>query len=385
MHKRMEMVNMEKEIINLGKLPLVNNLFNSKEESLNAKRFDLRIIQKENYLMKLDTEISSRDMFETYLYRSSINKPYVEHCKKMWNYAKKFNPKKIADIGGNDGALLNAFKEASREKLDLTNIDASSSFKLDNESNGIKYIQDYWGDLIFKEKFDLITSTNVFQHNPHYEKFLQGIRNNLKGIWILEFPYFLETVKTNQFDQIYHEHVYYWLLTPLYTIFKKYGLKIIDVSLEDIHGGSMRIISSNREGDQENLEKINKFIEEEKNFNFSNWGKKIEKKLQQDNLFINNLPGSVAAFGAAAKGCVYLNCIGKNKIQYIIDDTPGKQNLFSPGTGLKIVDRNFIKNNQPDNIIILAHNFKNYIADSLKNDGYNGKIYTMLPEIQEII
>jgi hypothetical protein len=375
---------MKKEIVNLGKVPLVNNLFKTKEESLNAKKFGLRVLEEENLLMKLDIEIPSEEMFEQYLYRSAINKPYIEHCKKMWNYVSKFEPKNIADIGGNDGSLLKAFKESCDYSLSLTNVDASSSFKDENELEGIKYIQKYWGDFSFEKKFDLITSTNVFQHNPDYRKFLKGIKENLDGIWVLEFPYFLETVKTDQFDQIYHEHVFYWLLKPLHNLFKEYGLKIIDVSLQDIHGGSMRIVSSNKPEHKENLEKINFFIKQEEEFNFSNWGDKINLKIKNDKIFLENLEGSTAAFGAAAKGCIYLNCVKNGNIKYIIDDTPQKQNLFSPGTGLEIVSREILKTDPPDNILVLAHNFKKYIASSLREYGYKGKILTMLPTIEEI-
>jgi 2-polyprenyl-3-methyl-5-hydroxy-6-metoxy-1,4-benzoquinol methylase len=375
---------MKKEIINLGNLPLVNNLFKSQSDSINTKKYGLKVIQEDNLLMKLDIEIPSKDMFETYLYRSSINKPYAYHCIKMWSYINNFSPKRIADIGGNDGTLLSAFKQMSNNQLDLVNIDASSSFKDDNENKGITYIQEYWGDLIFDNKFDVITSTNVFQHNPDYKKFLNGIRNNLNGIWILEFPYFLDTVKTNQFDQIYHEHVFYWLLTPLYPLLKEYGLKIIDLSIQDIHGGSMRIVSSNRPEHKENTDQINFFLEEESKFNFDGWGDKISKKLNSDRIFLDNLKGSTAAFGAAAKGCIYLNCVKSSTIKYIIDDTPDKQNMFSPGTGLEILDRSILKIDPPDNIIILAHNFKQYIAQSLRSNGYTGKIFVMLPEIEEL-
>lgn len=374
---------MSKEIINLGDIPLVNNLFLTKEEALSAKKYELKIVEKDNLLMKLSMEISPDELFSNYLYRSSVNKPYIDHCCKMWDYVKSFSPKRIADIGGNDGALLKAFKSKCHEKLELFNIDASTSFIDDNKLAGINYINDYWGSIKFEEKFDLITSTNVFQHNVNYDKFLKGVSDNLDGIWILEFPYFLETVKTNQFDQIYHEHIYYWLLTPLYNLFKKYNLKIIDLSMQEMHGGSLRIVSSNKKDHNENTDMINIFLKKEKEFDFGRWGEIIAKKIQKDRDFIKSLSGEIAVFGAAAKGCVYLNCLNiSSKLTYIIDDTKQKQNLYSPGTGLKILDRTVILNNPPDYLIILAHNFKDYIIDSLRKDGYKNKIITMIPEIK---
>jgi len=371
-----------KEIIDLSNIPLVNNLFDSRELSLNAKKFPLRIVEDDHLIMKLDTEIDSDEMFGNYLYRSSINLPYIEHCKKMWEEIKIYNPKTIIDIGGNDGALLKAFQSVSNTNLNLINFDASKSFIKENENFGIKYYNNYWGDLILENKADIIVSTNVFQHNPNYRRFLNGIKNNLQGRWILEFPYFLETVKTFQFDQIYHEHVYYWLVTPLIKLFREYGLKIINISEQNIHGGSLRIISSNLKEDIENIDIIEKYINMEKNFNFSNWANQIKEKINSDIKFIKNLSGNIVVFGAAAKGCVYLNCLNINyKFKYIIDDTKEKQNKFSPGTGLKILDRSIIKKDNIDYILILAHNFKDYIAKSLREDGFKGKILVMLPEI----
>lgn len=374
-----------KKIIDLGNIPLVNNLFNTAEESVNAKRFPLRIMQEDNLIMKLDTEIDSDEMFSNYLYRSSVNLPYVEHCKKMWRSIEKYKPKNIVDIGGNDGALLKAFQQTAGYNLNLTNVDASSSFIKENEKFGIKYYNKYWGDFLLENKADLIVSTNVFQHNPNYRRFLDGISKNLDGRWILEFPYFLETVKTNQFDQIYHEHVYYWLVTPLVKLFKEYGLKIIDISEQSIHGGSLRIVSSNRQEDKENQDVINNYLRLESEFDFDKWTIDIKNKIKSDKEFLNTLKGSIAVFGAAAKGCVYLNCLEiQDKISYMIDDTLEKQSKYSPGSKLKIMNREFLIKNQPDYLIILAHNFKDYIAQSLRKDGFKGQILVMLPTIQII-
>jgi hypothetical protein len=371
-----------KEIINIGNVPLVNNLFKTKKEALNCEKFELKIVEKKDLKMQLDLEINPDKLFSNYLYRSSINIPYIKHCEKMWDVLKKYNPKTIVDIGGNDGALLKAFKAKSKKPLNLINFDASTSFKTENEKLGIKYINAYWGSIKLEEKADIIVSTNVFQHNTNYIKFIKGIKKNLNGHWVLEFPYFLTTVKTNQFDQIYHEHIYYWLVTPLINVFRKYGLKIQSITEHNMHGGSLRIISSNLENDNENTKIINKYLKKEQEFSFKKWGEQIKLKIAEDSKYIASLKGTVAVFGAAAKGCVYLNCLNqKNKISYIVDDTKEKQNNFSPGTGLKIVNREFLYKDNPDNLIILAHNFKEYIIKSLRDDGFKNKIIVMIPDI----
>jgi len=122
-----------KEIINLGNIPLVNNLFDSEKESVSAKRYPLRVMDYGNLLMKLDTEVDSNEMFSRYLYHSGVSKPFVNHCKAMARDIKVFTPRTIVDIGGNDGTLLSAFKNEFHTELECTNVDASSSFKELNE------------------------------------------------------------------------------------------------------------------------------------------------------------------------------------------------------------------------------------------------------------
>lgn len=375
-----------KTIADLGDMPLVNNLFFTFEEAINAKVYPLRVVEKEDKIMCLDTVVPPDQLFSEYYYRSSVNKPYVEHCKNMWKSLEKYDPHTIADIGGNDGALLNAFQECSTKKLDLNNIDPSRSFIKDNEQKNINYVNGYWGDMNLNKKFDLITSTNVFQHNADYDKFLSGIQNHLDGRWVLEFPYFLQTVQTNQYDQIYHEHMYYWLVYPLYKIFKKYGLKIIDISYQNIHGGSLRITSSNKKEDEENTSAIELFVNQELSYDFYQWNNNIQNKINDDKQFIQSLEGETAVFGAAAKGCIYMNATGLSykDIFCIIDDTKEKQNMYSPMTGIKIIDRSILKTKNIDNIIILAHNFKDHIAKSLRDYGFANKIFVMLPTIEEL-
>ena len=94
---------------------------------------------------------------------------------------------------------------------------------------------------------------------------------------------------------------------------------------------------------------------------------------------------NIIGFGAAAKGCIFLNSakIDNNILDVVIDDTDLKQNKFIPGTGIEIKNREYLKENKIDYILILAHNFKDVIVESLKSQ-YNGKFIVMFPKIEII-
>ena len=378
---------MTHHLLDLGKQPLVNNLCDSEVSSLLAEKFPLRAVVEDDLTIHLDYAVDPQILYGNYLYRSSTSKPYTEHCKALFDSIKHLRHDTIIDIGGNDGALLKAFQCNSTEELTLINVDASATFKQDNEDAGIRFVNDFWGDHLDLPKADIITSTNVFQHTKDIHAFLRGIQKFLDGVWVLEFPYAAETIETEQFDQFYHEHYYYWLLTPLEGLFHQYGLRIIHYQKQDIHGGTMRLWMTNKEIGAPTIDLTMIKNYERCLMHNAFLGGNIGR-LCEEFYTMADSPysyGRIAFFGAAAKGCVFLNAlnitsesIGKS---FVIDDTPSKQGLFVPGTGLQIVDRSHLS--ACDTIIILAHNFASYIAESLRNDGFNGRIVAMLPSYQE--
>jgi len=163
-------------------------------------------------------------------------------------------------------------------------------------------------------------------------------------------------------------------------LFSDYGLGVMSITKQNIHGGSLRMMMTNKHFGTPDVEK--RYVEEEKKFDFSSWGNGIKLKIISDQILLNSIRGKIACFGAAAKGCVYLNSLNmNNRFSYVVDDTKEKQGKYVPGTGLKIMDREFLYKDQPENLLILAHNFKDYIIDSLRPN-YKGKILVMIPEVE---
>jgi hypothetical protein len=384
--------------LDLGKIPLVNNLCESREDSLDCAKYPLSVqLFLNSKLSTLTLEVPPTLLFEDYKYFSGISRPFVQHCSAMFNYiTEKVVLEKgdcIVDIGGNDGTLLKAFKELNTDFLYI-NIDASKNIAQEAEKAGISTINQYWNkELALKllqsyKPFKVITTTNCLQHTAPLDSFVEGISIMLddNGVWCLEFPYWKDSMKTFQFDQVYHEHIYYFLLEPLNKLFLKHNLYIQDITRHSIHGGTLRLLVSKRlERYADSLVRF--FINEERLEvqEYIGWGLDISTILNNSRVFLQNIVkegNTLAGFGAAAKGCVFLNSIGIDykHLLYVIDDTPSKQNKYIPGTGIQVFSREKLKKQPVDYIIILAHNFSDYIIQSLKKEGYEGKFITLLPK-----
>lgn len=385
----------------LGNVPLVNNLYDTREEAISCSKYPLSINYfSESGLTALEHAVDSDILFSNYVFKSGVNEPYKRHCELMFEYIREYKGilegDIIVDIGGNDGTLLEQFKNKNtQEHVRFLNIDPSSNLSQLSKDKGIDTITEFFTEeLVDKLDFraDLITSTNVFQHLKDINSFVRGIKKllNKDGIWILEFPYWLNSVLTNQFDQIYHEHMYYYSVTPLYKLFKKHGLKILNVDKHEMHGGSLRLLISHKDSKYETNNSVYSYLKEEAKYDtqyYEVWGRDIKEFIGYSRFRLKSMihfRNKIWGFGAAAKGCVFLNSIGieDHHIPYVIDDTDLKQGKYIPGTGIKIVDRNILKTEQPHYILILAHNFKDYIMQSLKEYGYKGKFIVLVPKFK---
>ena len=391
-------------LLDLGSQPLANYLCKSEEESLNAQLYQLKAEYNNNLKINLDTEVDPKKLYNKYYYHSGVNQPYIKHCEELFCSINHLNLNTIIDIGGNDGTLLRTFKRLSKDenydnsmknnqRKRFINVDASESFEAINTEAGIEYYNEFFSDKLDLPKADIIISTNVFQHTKNIETFLKGIKKFLNGVWILEFPYTLRTLEKLFFDQFYHEHYYYWLITPLYKLFNDYGLKIINITENNMQGGSIRVWSTNKKPSApEVTDVINSYKEKESLINLKTFNFRVSEKIKNDKDYINQLKGKTVFFGAAAKGVVYLNSLGITKKimpeSYLIDDTPEKQGLYVPGTGFKIYSRQKLLQDNVNNIIILSHNYVDHIVNSLRYDfslrqSSNCNIISMLPDIRE--
>ncbi len=391
-----------KKYLDLGLMPLANNLEFTAQRAKAQEKYPLQIMFCENCaLSQLSVVINPEKMFSNYAYRSSINKPYVEHCRLMAKTLRdkyKLNENCFhIDIAGNDGSLLKEFKEEIG--LKVLNVDPATNLVAIAEAQGIPCEADFWSLTLAKKlqsKYggsDLITATNVFAHVNDVRDFITGASVMLKkyGVLVIECPYVIDFIEDMEHGTSYFEHVSYMAVTPMYKLCEDLGMKIIAVSKHSIHCGTIRVEITHGTNDMQIEDSVNNFLqlEETEGFNkferYANWSndvKLLTKDFEDKIIKLKKEGSTIAAFGASAKGNTLLNYSGMNTdiIRYIVDETPEKINKFSPANGIKIVGLHHIEKDPTDYMIILAWNFKDVIMDKLRKKGYQGKFIIPIPK-----
>src|SRR5207302_7051993 len=80
---------------------------------------------------------------------------------------------------------------------------------------------------------DLIVARHCFAHNRDPHEMLRGVTTLLdpQGHFLIENAYLLNTIENNEFDQIYHEHMFYYSIRSMQALLARHGMHIVDLLL----------------------------------------------------------------------------------------------------------------------------------------------------------
>lgn len=362
--------------LDLGDQPLANSYH--KDEKLDF--FPLQVMLCRNcFHNQLSIVVDPDIMFKNYLYVSGTTETFKKHCRDLAADAvKRIKNSKlnVMDIACNDGTQLEYFRDLG---CSVVGIDPAENLRSLTKQKKLDVIVDYWTQAIagkFKNKFDVMTGTNVFAHVDDVDEFLKASKIALKdsGILILEFPYADNMVAHNEFDTVYHEHLSYFLVSSFKTLVERFDLYISDIIRSPIHGGSIRFFL--KKGQNNHSEKVFKLIKSEndngllKSTTYKSYAKQVVKNKKDMNVLINKLvkdSKKVIGYAASAKGNTMLNYF-KINLDYIIDDNSLKWGFKTPGRNIPICNPEEIRNeNKMLYIVILAWNFYNEISKRILN------------------
>lgn len=180
-------------------------------------------------------------------------------------------------------------------------------------------------------------------------------------------------LRNNSYDTICHEHLEYYSLGVIRYIMNAAGLKVIDVSTNDVNGGSFAITVAKKNSSLvPNTSLINWFLAQEKEMKldtaepYIEFGKKAEAHRRQLNSLLDSLAADgklVCGYGASTKGNVILQyCdIKEDKIKVIGEVNSDKFGAYTPSTFIPIDDEQKVKAMKPDYLLVLPWHFRNGI------------------------
>lgn len=372
--------------LDLGKQPLANK-YPFKKDFPKEDFFPLKVLFcKKCKNVQLGKKISRERMFEDYYYLSSVNPGLVRHFEEL---AKKFlSARLVVDIGSNDGILLKPLK-----KLGINNIGVDPSVNVSKIANdlGLTTLTGFFDGKMAKQiikkrgKADVVVASSVFTHveNPH--QIIRDVKKIMTddGVFIVEVEYIGNILKTVQFERFYLDRIFYYSLTSLSKLLDKHGMYISDVEMIEPHGGSLRVFAQMKKNRGSTSRAVKKLIQEEKTTLSLRKLKEFKNKVDINlNSFKDKLEEyqraglKIAGYGAPARVATICNYgkIGPSLIEFIIDDSPLKQNRFSPGTHIPIFPKDHLEKNKPDLLVVFAFE---YLEDIKKKT--NGKYRYLIP------
>jgi SAM-dependent methyltransferase len=389
-------------VLSLGNTPLANSLLTPEQVGQKEPRFPLEIVFCSRCsLVQLAHTVPPEAMFSEYLYLSSYSDTAVENARAI---AVRMTPRLatvhdsplVVEVASNDGYLLQHYRDAG---IPVLGIDPAENIaKIANE-RGIPTICDFFGIELARrlaaegQRADVLHANNVLAHAPDTGAFVSGVREVLKpdGVAVIEMPYVRDLVDQNEFDTIYHEHVFYFSLTALRNLMRHHHLEIVDVERIPIHGGSLRIFVSHG---GEVSSRVNELLAEEAGAgvdalpfyaDFSDRVAAFRERLRGALAKLKADGKSIAAYGASAKGSTLLNyCgVGAETLDFVVDRSRQKQGMRLPGTHIEVLPPEALVERHPDYVLLLTWNFADEILG--QQDDYRragGKFIIPIPDVR---
>lgn len=390
-------------VADLGVTPAANAYVRD-DHDMGEKIYPLRVHVCESCkLVQAEIYETPENIFREYAYFSSTSGAWLEHCarycRQMERQLHLDQDSFVVEVASNDGYLLKNFVQ---RQIPVLGVEPAENVAEAAREKGVPTLCEFFGEQSARKiaeeygRANLLIGNNVLAHVPDLHDFIRGLAVLLdeEGVLTMEFPHLLRLIEGCQFDTMYHEHFYYYSLLAVQKIFAHFGLTVFDVEELPTHGGSLRIYVRHSNGEDVSPA-IERVLGEERAAHldemtayeaFSRRVCQVKRDALSYLIAAKNVGKRIAAFGAPAKGNTFLNyCgIGRDFIDFTVDDTPYKQGLFLPGSRIPIYPREKLLEEKPDIVLILPWNWAEEIAGQLGFvRQYGGEIVTLIPEVKK--
>ncbi len=370
-------------LFSLGDLYVSNFIpMNHKSEDYPKGKLELCL---DDEMVRLSETVDYDVLYKNYWYNSGTNdsmKKELSDIVQSVLKTTKINTGDVwLDIGCNDGTLL----EMVPDNIIRVGCDPSNS--IDRAIKSADYlIKDYFSYQSFKQKSHKraksITAIAMFYDLEDPKEFLDNVYDSLAddGIFVIQISYLPLMLKQLAFDNICHEHLYYYSLQTIKKLFEDSNFTIVDCILNDTNGGSFRVYAKREDslnytntfatGPYRDVAewRINSLLDYEQKISltetstYKNFFSTVEKLKTDVCDFIHGevkKGKKIWGYGASTKGNTLLQYfnLDSSLIQGIAERQSIKYGLKTIGSEISIYSEHDMRKANPDYLLVLPWHF----------------------------
>jgi hypothetical protein len=355
-------------------------------------------------LLQLRHSFDPSEMYgENYGYRSGLNQSMVDHLAHKVSMLERLVPLShgdtVLDIGSNDATLLKAYSAPGIRRIGI-------------DPTAAKFAEYYPAEIIVRPEFfsaatyrsastepaKVVTSIAMFYDLDDPIAFAREVASVLAvdGVWHFEQSYMPSMLRLNSYDTICHEHLEYYSLQVVRRILDAADLRIVDVAMNNVNGGSFAVTATHRANRamKANDAVIQWLLDQEDRMGlntprpFRDFEERVYRHRDDLSRLLNGLVADgkkILGYGASTKGNVLLQfCgLGPTQIPAIAEVNTEKFGRVTPGTHIPIVSEAQAKAMKPDYFLVLPWHFKDGILRREKEFlASGGKFIFPFPEIE---
>lgn len=355
------------EMLDLGQQPLANK-YPTADQIEGEEFFPLRVLFCTSCKnVQLGTMISRERMFKDYYYLSSVNTALVRHFEQL--AGKLVGAQFVVDVGSNDGILLRPLQALGVKAI---GIEPSVNVSKIANDNGLATICAFFDDETVNQvvrahgKADVIVASSVFTHLDDPHQFIEAAKKLLTppGRLIIEVEYIGNIIRLVQFERFYLDRIFYYSLSSLQRLFARHGMSVTDVEHIEPHGGSLRVTVQGQ--GLPAAASVDAVLKEEAAIltrdSLDKFRASVDTQIKAFRSVLEDYRESklrVAGYGSPARLSTICNYgkIGPSLISFTVDDSPLKQNRFTPGTHIPIVPKEHLDRHGADVLVVFAYEY----------------------------
>ena len=342
---------------------------------------------------------------DTYGYRSGLNASMVRHLAHRVAQARRHVDlcpgDVVVDIGSNDSTTLRSYGDNGYRLIGIDPAAAKFRGFYPSWVEGVPafFSADRFRQVAGSARARIVTSIAMFYDLQDPTHFMHEVREILApdGIWVFEQSYLPLMIERNAYDTICHEHVSYYALRQIDWMARRTGLKVIDVELNDVNGGSFCVTVSRDDAPfTPDERRVDALLEQEHQ---NGYGRMPVYERFRENVHrhrdslsslirrTNAAGKTVCGYGASTKGNVVLQWCGFTSadIPAIAEVNDDKFGCVTPHTRIPIASEREVRARNPDCLLVLPWHFRESIVQreqAYLDDG--GTLLFPLPRIEAV-